>query len=75
MTGPDVSWIVRETVTGDRRGNTVHVRSADLARSCALSLGADGSLLFDGERVDVGDELTEYLAVMDEVSEHGRSEP
>jgi hypothetical protein len=77
----DVEWILTERVTGEARfedgvpTGDVLVRASD-GRECWLTLSADGGeLLFDGELVDVGDDLVEYLSVLDEIQDCGVSEP
>lgn len=77
----NVEWILTGHVTGESRledgvpTGDVLVRDGE-GRECWLTLSADGGeLLFDGELVDVGDDLVSYLAVMDEIAETGSSEP
>jgi hypothetical protein len=74
-------WILTEKVTGEERledgvptGDFL-VRGEN-GREAWLSLSADGGeLRFDGEFVDVGDDLIEYISTMDEIQETGASEP
>jgi hypothetical protein len=77
----EIEWILTERVTGEMRledgvptGDVLV--TADGGRNCWLTLSADGGeLLFDGRYVDVGDDFVDFLSVMDEIQDHGASEP
>jgi hypothetical protein len=69
-----LSWIIAGPVAGEVRGDTgVTVRAG--GRECWLSVSPDGDLLFDGQRIDVGDFYEEFLAVIDDIAVDGYSEP
>jgi hypothetical protein len=75
LTKADVTWIIDRRVTGRVRDDE-SVFVTDSSREMTLKLSADCQVLtFNGQRVDVGDDLYEYLGVMDEIERNGESQP
>jgi hypothetical protein len=70
----EIEWILTGPITGAREGDGIRVRDAE-GRECLLTIDADGNLLFDGRYVDVGDDLPEFWAIMEEIAATGASAP
>lgn len=65
-------WMLENDLTVTREANgTVSVGCADVDEGVVLRLSEDG-LLFDGQFVDVGDNLPVYLGILDAAELGGR---
>jgi hypothetical protein len=76
----EIEWILSGPITGEPEARGIRVRDGE-GHECLITFhcepGTDGPyvLRFDGRYVNVGDDLAEFLAVMDEVARTGASAP
>lgn len=75
LTAKDVAWIIDRPVTGQENPDE-SIFVTDGTREMTLILDGEGNrLTFNGQLVDVGEDVCEFLGVMDEIAEQGHSEP
>lgn len=76
MNENDYVWLLTQPVTGEVDDAGSHIWNSNRPPTkIAVLKNTDEGLLFDGQYVDVGDSLMAYLVVMDDIAEHGHSEP
>jgi hypothetical protein len=75
----DVEWVLTQVVAGREVSNATQVRSVEAENVVYVSVFCAGGgrfkLMFNNEFVDVGEQLTDYLGVLDELAESGYSAP
>ena len=70
----NVEWIITEPVTGEETDAGTAVRRST-GETIIMTTDSIGRLLFDGQFVDVGEDLMLFVATADEIAETGASEP
>lgn len=67
----EYGWILKNDVTGYEQHGGVWIEAPGHKK--AFLFLTEGELYFDGQYVDVGDDLPSYLGIMDEVADVGYS--